>query len=525
MERRSVLKGIAGVSAAAWLPVGPATAQTTKTLVIMTPELVMLTGAFNSAGTIYLMSAKIFDGLVEYDFDFNMKPQLAESWEISEDMKTMKFSLKPGVKWHDGKEFTSHDVAWSAINVWQKLHPRGRATFANLEGVDTPDDVTAIFRFSKSSPAVLKALHSTESQILPKHLYEGTDIVTNPLNVAPVGTGPFRFVQWERGSHVTLERNPDYWDAGKPMVDRLVIRTISDNTARAAAVESQEVLAGGGSPLPMREAERLSEKPYLMIPEKGDEAFGGQAWMEFNLRRPIFQDLRVRQAIAHAINREQLMKIVWYGFGSPGTGPINPGMKPFYTPDVPRYDFDLEKAAALLDEAGYPLKADGTRFEITHDPMPYSQEYFRTGDFVKQALSKVGIVVNIRSQDIATWLRRIYTERDFDTINASAHNLTDPAIGVQRFFWSKNIIDGVPFSNGSGYANQQVDQILETAQSEPNTEKRIELYQQFQKLVAAELPQIALVNLPWMTIQNRRVTPLDDTPYGAHGNFANVTLS
>lgn len=525
MDRRTLLKGMASLPLAASLPAGFARASSGATLVMVTPELTMLTGAFNSAGPIYQVSAKLFDGLVDYDQNLNMVPQLAESWDISDDGMTMTFKLRPGVKWHDGAPFTSADVAWSAVNVWKAAHPRGRATYANLESVETPDETTAIFRFSKPSPAVLKALHAVESQILPKHLYEGTNLVDNPRNSAPIGTGPFRFVNWDRGSHVMLERNPDYWDAGKPTVERLIIRTVPDSAARAAGLEAEEIDVGGGSPVPPGDARRLEQLPHLVIPKGGDEAIGSQAWLEFNLRRPLFQDVRVRQAIAHALDREMLLKIVWYQFGSVATGPINPAMKPFYTSDVQTYDFNLEKAAALLDEAGYPLRADGARFEIWHDPLPYSQYYFRTGDFLKQALARVGIRVNLRTQDAATWLKRVYTDRDFDTTNASAHNLSDPSIGVQRFFWSKNIVDGVPFSNGSGYSNPEVDELLEQAQVESGQEKRAAMYQRFQQIVAAELPQIPLANIQWLTIQNRRVSMLDKTPFGAHGNFADVTLS
>lgn len=525
MDRRTMLKGMASVPAATYVSAAFAQASAGKTLVAVTPELTMLTGAFNSAGPIYQISAKLFDGLVDYDFDLNMVPQLAQSWDISADSRTMKFALRPGVRWHDGKPFTSADVAWSAINVWKAAHPRGRATYTNLETVETPDELTVIFRFSKPAPAVLKALHAAESQILPKHLYEGTDLVTNPRNSAPIGTGPFRFVEWERGSHVVLERNPDYWDAGKPNVKRLVVRTVPDSAARAAGLEAQEIDVAGGSPVALHDARRLEQLPYLMIPKRGDEAIGSQAWIEFNLRRPLFKDVRVRQAIAHAVDRALLLKIVWHNYGSVSTGPINPAMKPFYTANVPSYDFDLKKAGKLLDEAGYRLKADGTRFEIWHDPLPFSQYYFRTGDFFKQALAKIGIIVNLRSQDAATWLRRIYTTRDFDTINASAHNLSDPSIGVQRFFWSKNIVDGVPFSNGSGYSNPEVDRLLEDAQVEGDIKRRTALYHRFQEIVLADLPQIPLANIRWITIQNRRVSPLDATPFGVHGNFANVTMS
>lgn len=526
MDRRSLLKMMAGVpvmlSSAGALAQSAAKGASQSTLRFVTPELAMLTGAFNSSGPIYQISAKMFDGLVDYDFDMKPVPQLALTWNFSEDGTVLKFGLRPGVLWHDGKPFTSQDVAWSAMNVWKVAHPRGRSTYAHLVGVETPDDLTAIFKFSRPAPAVMKALHAVESQILPKHLYEGKDLHTHPNNVAPVGTGPFRFVRWERGSHVMLERNQNYWDKGKPLIDRFIIRTISDTAARSAGFEAQEIDIGGGMPVPLNDARRLEALPFLEIPKRGDEAIGAQSWIEFNLRRPIFKDVRVRRAIAHALDRKLMMNAIWFNFGTVSTGPINPAMKPFYTDKVATYEYSLEKANRLLDEAGHPRGANGIRFEITHDALPFSEYYFKTGDYFKQALSRVGIAVTLRSQDFASWSRRVYTDNDFDTINASAHNLTDPSIGVQRFFWSKNIIKGVPFSNGSGYSNPEVDRLLEEAQVEVDESKRAEKYHRFQQIVVDELPQIPVGNISWFTIQNKKVTGADQTPFGAHGNLANT---
>ena len=147
--------------------------------------------------------------------------------------------------WHDGAPFTSADVAWSLMNVWKTLHGRGRATYANVERADTPDARTVVLHLSQPSPAIMNALAAAESQVLPRHRYEGTDVLTNPLNNAPVGTGPFRFKEWRRGSAVVVERNPDYWDAGKPYLDAIVMRFIPDGAGRSAALETGEALLGG----------------------------------------------------------------------------------------------------------------------------------------------------------------------------------------------------------------------------------------------------------------------------------------
>ncbi|MDB5817075.1 MAG: hypothetical protein JWQ11_715 [Rhizobacter sp.] len=492
---------------------------------IVTPEPVMLTGAFNSSGQVYLISGKMFDGLVTYDFDFKPKPQLAESWVLSADGLTLSFKLRGDVKWHDGKPFTSADLAYSAMNVWKVAHPRGRSVYANLEKVDTPDATTAIMRFSKPAPYVMNALAGIESQILPRHLYEGKDLTTNPLNNAPVGNGPFKFVEWQRGQYVKLERNPDYWNKAEPLLDSIIIRFIPDPGARSAAFESGELDAGGSIPVALADAKRLSMKPDLTIPVRGSEALATMSYVEFNMRKAPFNDVRVRRAIAHALDRDFMMKNIWYGFGKPSTGPISSDMAQFYTnKDVPAYKYDLEMAKKLLDEAGLKPGAGGVRFRMTHDPLPGSDFCKGTGDYLRAALQRIGIAVEVRNQDFAGWYKRVYTDYDFDTTNFVAFNLTDPTIGVQRFYWSKNILKGVAFSNGSGYANPEVDKLLESAQVEIDPVKRRAQFAIFQRLAMDDLPNIPIGDINYFTLENKKVKNLILSPYGPHDNFASVSL-
>ena len=173
------------------------------------------------------------------------------------------------MKWHDGKPFTSSDLQYSALEVWRKLHPRGRSTWANLADVEKPDATTAIFRFSKPSPYVLNALIGPEAQVLPRHLYEGKDVLTNPANIAPVGNGPFRFKEWQRGDYILLERNPDYWDKGKPYLDQIIYRVIPDAASRSVAFEANEIEIGGGIPISLADARRLRRSRRWKFPSVG----------------------------------------------------------------------------------------------------------------------------------------------------------------------------------------------------------------------------------------------------------------
>ena len=512
ISRRSI------AALAASLAVRPARAQEVTrggTLVmIVTPEPTMLTGAFNTAGPMQSVSPKLFDGLVTYDFDFSLRPQLATEWQLSADGLALSFKLREAVKWHDGESFSSADVAWSALNVWKTLHGRGRATYANLVAVDTPDALTAIFRFARPSPAVMNALAASESQILPRHLYEGRDVLTNPANNAPVGTGPYRFKEWQRGSAIVVTRNEDYWDKPRPYLDQIVFRIIPDGANRSAALESGEVQLAGDNPVPLNDVQRLSRVPHLVTDKRGYTSENNVHYMEFNLRRPALQDVRVRQAIAHTINRELIARAVWFGLAKPATGPVPAEMTRYYSADVPAYRLDVAAANALLDEAGLKRGEGGIRTKLFIDWAPYGDAMQRTAEVARQALRAIGIDLEIRSSDLPGWFRRVYTDYDFDMTTFFLSAMADPTIGLQRFFWSKSIQKGVAFSNASGYSNKAMDEALEGAATETDAAKRRAYFATFQRIAMTDLPILPIADLDQVTFADKR---LHDYTIGANG--------
>lgn len=529
LTRRTFTLGLG--SAVAWPALGGLTtaayAQTpvkNGTIRLIMNEPTSIVSAVSSAGPTAQISPKLFEGLVEYDLNMVPQPRMATSVEMSEDAKTLIIVLRKGLKWHDGKPITSADVAFSATEVWSKFHSRGRSTYAALEGVDTPDELTAIFRFSTPSAFVMNALFASEAQVLPRHVYEGTDILKNPANIAPIGSGPFRFVEWQQGEYILLEKNPDYWADGEPLADQIVILLVADLSARAIAFEAQEVDAAGAIPVSLADARRLEKLPYIEIPNTGFEAYGNNNFMEVNLRKPVLQDLRVRQAILHAIDRDFMLKNVYFGFGTIATGPVPAPISTFYTADVPTYEFNLEKAKALLDEAGHAPGRDGIRLSLTLDPLPYGAIYGAAAAYIKQALATVGIDISIRSGDAATYYKRVYGDYDFDLTISGASALTDPTIGVQRFFWSKNIISGVPFTNGSGYSDPDMDAILESAAAEPSPAKRIELFHAFQKKAATDLPILPIADVPYFAVKNKRLKNTEVSPFGFGGSFSTAYI-
>ncbi len=516
---------IAAVMAAAFaLGVTGVQAQTkSKDLtVLLVNEPPSLTSAFNTALPLGTVATKILEGLLAYDVNMNPQPSLATSWDVSPDGLTYTFKLRSGVKWHDGKDFTSADVAFSAMKVWKELHPRGRAIYASLTSVDTPDPLTAIFHLSTPSPVMLSALHAYESQILPRHIYEGTDIVNNPANNQPIGTGPFKFREWRRGQFIILERNPDYWAAGKPALDRVIFRIITDAGARSAAMEAGAVDLGFFSPISLAETERLSKLPNIKVTTKGYEYASPMFFMDMNLRKKPLDDVRVRRAMAHAIDRKFIIDNIFLGFAEPVTGPIQSSSK-FYSKDTRQYEFNPKLANQILDDAGYRKDSSGFRFTITHDPVPQGDEHAQTADYIKQAFADIGINVDVKRQDLASQIRRV-SQWEFDMSSNPLFAMFDPALGVTRLFWSQNIIKGTPFTNVSGFVNPEMDALIKAQATERDFEARKRDFVRLQQIVQEELPLLYLLEVKYATVANKSVTNHTVDGAAAFGNFADITV-
>lgn len=501
----------------------PRPAPNTRTLnFLVDPEPTSLVAITDTGVGTNLVTSKTTEGLFNYTNDFAQIPSLALSMATSNDGKTITFNLRKGVKWHDGKPFTSADAAFS-FETLKKAHPRGRTTFANVTTIQTPDESTVVLQMSAPAPYLQYALASGESPMIPKHLYDGVNPATSPTNQAPVGTGPFVFKEWKKGSHIIFEKNVDYWDKSKPKVDRIIVRFIPDAAARAIAFETGEVDIGGETPVPQSDVKRLAALPNIGIELNGYAYSPIVQKIEFNLDNPYFKELKVRQAIAHAVNKQFIVDNIWFGYGTPATGPIHSSQTKFYNPNVQTYEFDIAKAERLLDEAGFQRKSDGNRFQVNLDPLPLTPHPL-VAEYLKQTLAKIGIVVTIRSQDFAGYMKRVYTDRQFDFVNTAFATTCDPTMGVQRLYWSKNFRPGVPFTNGTHYQNAEVDRLLEAAQVETDPAKRTQLFFEFQRIVALDLPAVDLVAIKYVTIYNKRVKDHTVTADGVKSTMASTYI-
>jgi peptide/nickel transport system substrate-binding protein len=527
ISRRGVLTGSAALLASTALP-RIAKAQEPKKggrlIVAADSEPRNLNPAIVASNGVFFISSKVIEPLAEASFDGKdgLEPRLATSWEGSADGLSVTFKLREGVTWHDGKQFTSADVAFSALQIWKPLQNLGRIVFKELEAVDTPDEHTAVFKFSKPTPFQLirNALPPLTS-VVPKHLYETGDIAENPANNAPVGTGPFKFAEHKAGEYYRLEKNTSYWGEDLPHLDEIVYRVLPDRAAAAGALEAEEIHLAAFSAVPLADLDRIAKVPGISVISKGYEALTYQLVVEINHRRKELADRKVRQAIAHAIDKEFVVKTVFLGYATPSTGIVPVNDKQFYTTDVPQYGFDVAKANALLDEAGYPRADNGTRFVLKLLPAPYFNETKQFGAYLRQALAEIGIDAELVNNDAAAHQKAVYTDHAFDLAVGPPVFRGDPAISTTILVQS-GIPDGVPFSNQGGYKNAELDGIIAKAAETLDPDARIALYREFQKKVAEDLPLINVAEWGFITVARDTVRNVSNNPRWAVSNWADT---
>ncbi len=454
-----------------------------------------LNPAATTSGSVHAAAETFFNGLVALDENGEPQPELATEWEISEDGRTYTFALRDDVTWHDGEPFTSEDVKVTFDEVLLEFHARTQASMgSSLEAIETPDEHTVVFEFSEPYAPLLQQLNVTEAPILPAHVYGGTDVETNPANTAPVGTGPFVFEAYEEGSEIRATANEDYFKDG-PFVDGLVQRIIPDESTQLLALENGEVDFLWGVPGP--EIARLEDDPSIELGTTSSNPGGSNCIMtvSFNLDGPITSSPEVRQAIAHALDRDRFVDQVLFGQGQVAEAPISSGIPWAHAPETELPNYDPEEAARILDEAGWAEGDDGVRvrdgerlaIDFLHFPT-----FAKYGELYREQLGEVGIEVNLEALEPPVFAPTVFAEDDFDTNIISYCNGPDPEVGVRRMYDS-SLIGDVPFTNAAHYANDRVDELLEEASQTIDPSDRTPLYAELQEIVADELPYMWVV--------------------------------
>lgn len=438
---------------------------------------------------VHAVADSMFNGLVALDRNFDPVPDLAQSWEISEDSTTYTFHLHEGVTWHDGQPFTSADVKFTFDEVLLKFHARTKGGLEGvLEAIETPDERTVVFRFREPYAILLQRLDVTEAPILPKHLYEGTDPQTAEANLQPVGTGPFVLARYRPGEEIRVTRNESYFKEGLPHLDEVVFRVIPEASTQLAALEAGEVDYVWRIPGP--DAGRLEALGTITLDQVPTGPGGGNCIMTlaFNLERPRLQDERVRRAFARAIDRTALLEQVQFGLGRVAEAPISSAIPWAHHGGLEPYPHDPQSAAALFEEAG----GAGQSLNLLHFP-----QFSKWGEAMRADLAEAGFDLWLEPLERAAMVERVFTHRDFDTTLISYCNNADPEIGVTRMYVSSNI-KPIPFSNAAAYANPEVDTLFEAAASTADREVRAEAYRQVQEILWRELPYWWLVETDFL---------------------------
>ena len=466
------------------------------------PQALFVPGGGGSSP--FQTATKILERLLKLDADLKFQPALALSVTPAADFRSYTIKLREGVTWHDGAPFTSADVVYNVLQHWKPVS--AGIALKSLTGATATDPLTVVLNFDAPVPEFfLKSTLAGQFQLLvPKHLYDGRDIITNPLNNTPVGTGPWKYGKWVRGSHVEYLRNDSYWNAGQPNLDRLIIRWWGDPATRGAALETGELGLAYSNPVPARDIDRLLKTGKVVVDTRGYQNSAWTVTAEFNQRRDIVNRREVRQAILHAIDRQFIVDTIYYGRGKPAIAPVFSSNPLFYTEDVPRYPFDPKKAAALLDAAGLPVK-DGKRFTVNLVAAAWFEENAKLGQYLKQALQDVGIEVKLDSVDRATALKRIYGDYDYDI---AVSNFTSPlelVPTVTQFYTTDGIVKGAAFRNATGYSNPEMDALVAKLTQETSPDARRTLAHQFARLASTDVPHVPLVEIQSFTLAGKNV--------------------
>lgn len=471
-------------------PAGPTKGGTAVIAIDADPDTLNL--GLSTAYSVGDVGAKLYNALIWIDKDFNIKPSLAESWTISSDALVYSFKLRSGVTWHDGKPFSSSDVKYTFEEILGKFHPRSAALIKRMKSIEAPDANTLVITLAAPYAPLLLQLNVFEAPILAKHVYEGQGEVTkNPANLKPIGTGPFKFMEWTKGASIKLARYDNYWDKGKPYLDNLVFSIIPQASNRATAMETGEADYLVNFYVPLADAKRLMASDKL-VTERG-HSFPAVYFMFMNNVTKALSTKQARQAIAFAVDRKRIITQANDGIGRAARGPFGDGFPWLMNPSVDyekMYPRDVAKAKSLLDAAGVAAGADGMRGKLRLVVSAARAPFVTAAQIIKENLKEIGFDVEVMALENAVMLQKVFTDRDYDLTLQSFVSSGDPAIGYHRIYITTK--PGTNNTNATGYSNAKVDELFNKAAVTPDQKARAALYQEAQAILADEMPTLVL---------------------------------
>jgi peptide/nickel transport system substrate-binding protein len=438
----------------------------------------------------------LFDDLLERDEHLNVKPGLAERWEIPDPL-TYVFHLHRSVKFHNGAPLTSRDVKWTFDSLLQgKVLSTKKAAYRFVDRVEARDDLTVVFHLKEPFATLLWNLSDGAMGIVPY----GT---LGEISQHPVGSGPFRFVSAEPDKEVIVERNPDYW-RHPPLLERVRFMVVPDVNTRALELQkgSADIAINALTPDMVLTLEKDRNLEVLRGPGTVLQ------YMAFNFRDPLLKDPRVRQALAYALDRQPILEYLWRGFAQPANS-ILPTQSWAYSDDVRTYNYDPVRARAILDAAGY-LPVNGVRFHLLMKTSTDENTRLMVA-VMQQQLRDVGIQLDIRTFEFATFFSDV-TKGQFQLYSLRwIGGNEDPDIFEYAFHKDKFPPNG---ANRSFYSSPRVDALINQARAELAQGKRKEIYAEIQQILSEDLPSINLWYLDNVMVHTKRVKKLTLNPPG-----------
>ena len=450
----------------------------------------------------------LFDNLLARDEHLTVQPGLAERWEIP-DPKTYIFHLHAGVEFSDGRPLTSRDVKWSFDSLLQgKVRSTKAATYRFVDHIDAPDYLTVIFHLKEPWAALLWNVAGGAGMGVVPYGSGGE------ISQHPIGSGPFRFVRAEQDKDVVIERNNNYW-GDKAKVSRVRFMVVPDDTTRALELRKGSADVAINS-LPFDSVLTLGREPKLRVLRAPGTRLG---YMAFNLRDPILQDARVRQAIAYALDRQPLIHYLMRDSARPAASVLPPESWA-YDGEVTKYSYDPAKARQLLDAAGYPA-ANGVRFHLTMKTSTEESSRAMAAVF-QQQLREVGIALDIRSFEFATFFADV-THGEFQVYSLRwVGGNEDPDIFEYAFHSSRIIPKG---ANRQFYNNPQVDALIDRARTDLDQSARRQDYVAIQLILAEDLPYVDLWYFDNVMVHSARVENLRLNPSGNYDFLRTAELT
>ena len=458
----------------------------------------------------------VYNGLVRYDKNLKLEGDLAETRQVSPDGLGITFYLRRGVKWHDGEEFTSRDVLYTyRVTIDPKTPTAYAEDFKQVQSAQAVDRYTFRVRYAKP---FAPALASWGMPVLPAHLLEGKEITKSPLSRSPIGTGPYVFKEWIPGQRVTLERFPDYWE-GAPGLSRYVYRIIPDNSTMYMELKAGGIDLMGLSPVQYQR--QTNTEQFLARFNKYRYPASAYTYLGYNLRLPLFQDARVRQAITCAINKEEIIQGVLLGMGQIAHGPYKPGTWAYKAKVAADPGYDPARAMALLTEAGFIMGSGGI-LEKGGKPLSFTimtnqgnDQRLKCAQIIQMRLKRVGIDVKIRVMEWASFLTNFIDKGRFEAVLLGWTIGQDPDL-YDVWHSSKT---GPKELNFVAYKNPEVDRLIVEGRGTFDIEKRRACYYQIQEILAKDQPYTFLYVPDALPAVSSRIKGIEPAPAGIMHNL------